>query len=368
MQYPKTLFLHGRPGPHPCHAALARSIDADFLPVDYVLRSLDRPSSRFYRHLSGLVCGLGLLRRRCYGLILAEGSHAPPVIAKKLGLLGRNQKIAALMSSETLYFIKSGYYPPRTCRRLIKLLTCYDTLLCAGPLQVSIAEELIPAPPDGPEILQVSLGFSPERGQTLGQVIPALTSKRLLLVAHGTSEFRAWYKGLDLLFEAFALVSTTYPELELVIVGEWDREFSAGFLAKFPEISSRIMFAGSVKDLGPYISRSCLCVHLARGDAFPVSILELMASGLPTIVSEWTGTREAVEQVDPSLVVPLNAKAAAERIVRYLASPVEEKLRLSAAMRDLAIQEYTEAAAIVRFRAAVLRIFEPTAKVPVDVS
>ena len=309
----RTLFIHGRPAPHPAHASLARSVNADFLPIDYLLHFHDRKSTRLYRYLSGVVCGVCLPRD--YSLIIAEGSHTPPVVAKKLGLLRRGQKIAALMSSETLYFIKSGYYSRRTCKMLTQLLSCYDALLCAGPMQARIARELLDEPPRGPVIATVALGFSPERGEALGRLTPRLDGSRLLLIANGPGEFRAWYKGLDLLFQALELASVACPGLELTILGEWEEGCRDALFVRFPQVSGRVRFAGPSRDLAPHVSNSCLYVHMARGDAFPVSVLEMMAAGLPTIVSEWTGSREAVEQVDPSLVVPLDPRVAADRIV-----------------------------------------------------
>jgi glycosyltransferase involved in cell wall biosynthesis len=348
---PKTVFLHGRPAPHPLHASLARSVNADFLPIDYLLRFHDRKSTRFYRYVSGMVCGMCL--RRDYSLIIAEGSHTPPVVAKKLGLLRQGQKIAALMGSETLYFIKTQYYSKRTCRLLIRLLSNYDVVFCIGMMQTNIARELLDKPPRGPVIVTISPGFSQERGEAFRDLAPRLDGNRLLLIANGPGEFRAWYKGLDLVLEALALASTAYPDLELVILGEWEAGCRNALLARFPQIRRQVRFAGPTSDLAPYVTDSCLYVHLARGDAFPICTLEMMAAGLPAIVSEWTGSREAVEQVDASLVVPLDARAAADRIVRYMSSPLEERQQLSTALRQLAYRKYTQAAAIERFRAAV---------------
>jgi glycosyltransferase involved in cell wall biosynthesis len=366
MHYPKTLFLHGRPGPHPFHAALARSVEADFLPVDFLLRSHDRPASRLHRYLSWLLCGVFLPRRR-YEVILSEGPYMPPVVAKSLRLLRRDQKIATLLSGETLYFMKSGFYPPRTCAKLKKLLGRYDALLCHGPLTTRLAHELVP---QARMIRKFQSGIDPLRAEALAKVSPRLDGNRLLFVAHGPSGNRAWYKGIDLLLEAFTRVAAWRADLELTVVGWWDADYCAPLLARFPQLAGRVSFAGSATDLdqyASYVASSCLCVHLARGDACPISVIEMMAGGLPTIVSEWTGTYEAVGQVDPILVVPLDPQIAADRILGYLRSPLEEKRRLSAICRQVALVQYAQERSFDSFRGALEAVTQPSrAERPVE--
>jgi len=94
---------------------------------------------------------------------------------------------------------------------------------------------------------------------------------------------------------------------------------------------------------------------LARGEAFGISILEAMLAGVPSIVSEWTGAREVVEQVDRQLVVPTDPAAAADRIRWYLGLPTPEKQRLSERSREVAAT-YTEERATQVFRDAISQI------------
>ena len=85
-----------------------------------------------------------------------------------------------------------------------------------------------------------------------------------------------------------------------------------------------IKFEGRVKIL-PYLKKCSLCVHPARGDTFPVSTLETMATGLPTLVSVDTGTKEVVERVDKRFVVPLDERKIAKRISDYFSTDIQKK-------------------------------------------
>jgi len=155
----------------------------------------------------------------------------------------------------------------------------------------------------------------------------------------------------------FARVAASVPEARLVVVGQWDPAAIRNALAQAKQAAGRVLFAGPQTDLTSFLFEAEVCVHLGRGDAFPLSTLEAMCAGLPTIVSRWTGTREAVAQVDPSFVLPLNADEASARILAYLALPNETKRQLSDAFRSEGLR-YTEQAAIGAFRTAVSTLLE----------
>jgi glycosyltransferase involved in cell wall biosynthesis len=99
-------------------------------------------------------------------------------------------------------------------------------------------------------------------------------------------------------------------------------------------------------------SEAALHLHLGRGDAFPIAVLEAMLAGVPAIVSKWTGTKEAVARVHANLIVELDPRRAAESILWYFNLSLENKKQLSAAARATAM-EYTESRAVGEFRQAV---------------
>lgn len=346
---PRTLFIHGRPGPHPFHACLAHAIGADFLPVDFLLRWHDRPSSRVRRYLSWIVCALRLPHPRRYGMFLTEGPHLPPLVLKRLGMLGRGQRVAALMDNETLFFLKAGRYSKRTQRFLRSALGTYDALFCVGSFQESLAQELFSGQSRRPAILKVRSGFPADRFAGLSQITPALDGSRLVFIGNCEVEWRGWYKGLDLLLDAFAQGCWDLDNSSLRIVGRWNEEYIGIQRQALGEMSDRVQFLGHQSDLTKVLSESALYVHLARGEAFGISILEAMLAGVPALVSEWTGAREAVEQVDRRLVVPPCPKAAADRIRWYFSLSSSEKMRLSARSREVAAT-FTEQRAELEFR------------------
>jgi glycosyltransferase involved in cell wall biosynthesis len=262
----------------------------------------------------------------------------------------RRPLIAALMASETLYFINHCVYPRSTCRWLVWALERYDALLCVGDMQADLARSLLRSP--ATPIFSIPGAVSADRLPTLVANRPALDTKNLVCIANGPGGWRTWYKGLDLLVDTFERVAARHLDAQLMVAGSWDAAAVQGLLARLRTASGRVRFVGPQADLTHILSRASLYIHLGRGDAFPLAVLEAMCAGVPAIVSEATGTRQVVRDVDETMVVPLDADAAAERVVGYFASSQDARAQRSEAARSVALT-YTEERAIHAFREAV---------------
>jgi glycosyltransferase involved in cell wall biosynthesis len=348
----KLAFVHGRPGPHPFHGLLAESVGSDFVFVDYKMRWHDRDRSRIYRYASMLVCGS--LFPRKYDVIISEGPHSIPVIARSSTLFGKRPKAAALLDNESLYFLKSGFYPQKTTSRLIKLLRRYDALVCVGDFQFELAEELLSGENGErvPRLCKVHSSIKGDRIESFAKISPELAGRNVLFIGNGPSGWRSYYKGLDVLLDAMQRAVIELPDLTLTVVGEWEDPHIEELLNGRPTIRPNVFFAGKTTNLRPYLERSALYVHPARGEAFGITIIEAMCAGVPCIVSDQTGAKEAVLQVSNEMVTPVDASKVAEGMLAYFALPWEGRTRLSAESRRVA-QEYTEARSIREFRAAV---------------
>ncbi len=351
----RAVFLHGRPGPHPFHAALAHSVGAEPRFVDPILPWHDRDCSAFRRYLSSLLCTLVFPGRSGYDLFLTEGAHVPPVLMRRLLLLTREQRTAALMDNETLYFVKSGYYPARTRRKILWLLHSFDALICIGSMQKRLADDVLLPCRTRPVVYQVTSAVPARRTAALAATEPSLDGNTILLIANGPAGFRSWYKGMDLLTAAFDRAASQRSDLALEIAGDWQDSEIRALRDRHPAVAARIRFLGHVTDLEGPLSRAALYVHLGRGDAFAISVLEAMAAGLPALVSEWTGASEAVSRVGPEWVVPLDAQAASARILAYFDMSLGERRRLSRLSREVAAS-YSEERAFGCFQEVVQEI------------
>lgn len=102
------------------------------------------------------------------------------------------------------------------------------------------------------------------------------------------SRIDVYTKGLDLLLDAFEIISHEFPELRLVLAGyEFDR-FSR-LAASYPDsLKKRIEYAGFVTgaEKVKLLSGARLFVLPSRHESLPISVLEAAACGKPVIVSD----------------------------------------------------------------------------------
>ncbi|HXE12239.1 MAG TPA: glycosyltransferase family 4 protein [Bryobacteraceae bacterium] len=102
-------------------------------------------------------------------------------------------------------------------------------------------------------------------------------------------------KGIDVLLRAFHLVTETHPKARLVLVGDGPQRAEYSALADQLGVSQRVMFVGDQSDPSVYY-RHIFDVNVlaSRSDAFPLSLLEAAAAGLPSIGADVDGIGEAV--------------------------------------------------------------------------
>ena len=128
------------------------------------------------------------------------------------------------------------------------------------------------------------------------------------------------YKGHAELIRAAKQVITKIPESRFLLAGE-DR----GILKELENqvkamgISERVMFLGQRNDIPQLLAASDLSVLASHEEGFSNVVLESMAAGLPVVITDVGGNREAVlDGVTGWLVPPGDPAAMAEKIILTL--------------------------------------------------
>lgn len=298
--------------------------------------------------MSLLTCSFLFPSRKSWDLILADGPQQLPLAMKLLHLLGKQQKIIPYLGGETPYYLWSGYYGRKT-ERLMKQFLKWDAYLCLGEMTAELVRSLVPQERHK-DIFVIQNFIRAERWHELSDCSADLVQNRMLFIGHGPAGHRLFYKGLDLMFEAFSLVRQRLPALSWTIVGDWDSDVRKKLHRDYGVPESSVSWRGSQTHLKETFAEHALYFHCSRGDAWPNTVMEAMAAGMPALVSQWTGTRELARGVDERFVAPLNAAIIAERIQWYFSLGRSERIRFGSQARTIIESRCTETRAIRVFR------------------
>jgi glycosyltransferase involved in cell wall biosynthesis len=141
-------------------------------------------------------------------------------------------------------------------------------------------------------------------------------------------------KDLPILIDAAAVVTKELPTAQLLLVGEGpDREPLARQIRQMG-LHTSVHLLGSQSDIRPYLAAADLAVLTSRSEASSNAVLEYLAAGLPSVLSDIPANRELTDEV---MFEPGNAAQLATEIVSLWRDPAR-RARLSLEYRARALQ------------------------------
>jgi glycosyltransferase involved in cell wall biosynthesis len=123
-------------------------------------------------------------------------------------------------------------------------------------------------------------------------------------------------------------VKAQVPDSSLCIIGK-------GYPEQWKEVEG-VTLTGHVDNLGPYLEKGSLYVQASRADMFSVAALESLQAGLPTMVTELTGSKMLISKLGHWFVRQADAQDIAEGILKYFTLPLSSRRALSDKARELA--------------------------------
>jgi len=307
----KILFVCGNP-PHSVHKKFAESIGADFFHYPE-------------ENLKKRILGLWKIPKN-YDIYFTEGLFNYVILSRSLGFLKKSARIINLFSDPRLFQIVSGKkfdfqklkikrYPfikRKLAKRAIKKL---DGAICIGKFEYRLLKKISDKVPSTIVYAFIKKGFISFNSK--------LEKNNILFIGNGPDYY---YKGIDLLIKIFLKVRKNQQNSKLYIIGKDLTDFQKKF-KKYKNI--KFLGKQDFKGIKKYMKECSLYCHFGRGEAFGVSVLEAMATGIPCIVSKFTGAKEAVEKVNSKFVFSLEDKERiVNKILEYFKKSQKEKLKL----------------------------------------
>ena len=111
-------------------------------------------------------------------------------------------------------------------------------------------------------------------------------------------------KNLELFVRAAARLKSSHPDVRFQIAGDGESRTKLDSLIHELEVQDRVDLLGSVVDIPGFLSHLDAAVLCSHSEGAPNAIMEYMAAGVPSVVTDVGGNREMIAHGRYGLVVP----------------------------------------------------------------
>jgi glycosyltransferase involved in cell wall biosynthesis len=306
-----------------------------------------------------LVCGFRVLG---VPALLAGGLVGRPCILKadSLGEMSGGFFEAGLKKLG----LGRGFIPFRLTLALRnKLLRRADAFVA---ISVSVRDELTSAGVSETRIESIPNGVDTERFRP---VDPAdrgslrrklgLDLERKLVVYTGRL---VSYKGLPVLLRAWRELR---GDATLVLVGSGgldihDCERELRSFVKEHALQDRVVFAGEVDDVVPFLQAADVYAFPTENEAFGLSLVEAMACGLPAVATTIGGVADILRPGATGLAVPPRGEREIAAALDSLLSESDLAVEMGARARRVAVEEFSAGRVVQRYLDLIGRVVERT--------
>jgi hypothetical protein len=175
-----------------------------------------------------------------------------------------------------------------------------------------------------------------------------LPPETAIVIGVGHADLR---KGFDLFSQTAAVAASSEERIAFVWVGGGEWQLLHWLVGSQPDTKGRVIIVSHTEDVSRYYAAADALFVSSREDAFPSTVLEALAHGLPVVAfAGCTGTEELIERTGRVITAfDLNEAAAALAALTRDRDSVRAKARRTIVERDYAFTDYAFRLAQVAF-------------------
>ena len=178
-------------------------------------------------------------------------------------------------------------------------------------------------------------------------------------------------KGIEYLIRALPQVLEKNPQQRLTVIGDGPLKESLLDLCSSISVEHAVSFAGSLpnQEIPAYLQKSAIAVIpsvvTASGDqeGAPVAIMETLACGCATIVSDYPGARDIIIDNHNGLLVSTNSSTQIAEKINYLLANPDAWRSLGEQGRDTIVNNFDWQVICASFQAVFDRVAQVQSKV-----
>lgn len=149
-------------------------------------------------------------------------------------------------------------------------------------------------------------------------------------------------KNIEGLLEAWASArSSIEPDWLLVVLGGGEQRASLGAKAVAVGVSDSVRFVGEQKDVHLWLGASDVYVSSSNREGLSNTLLEAMASGLPSVATRVSGVPQLIDAEDAGIGVDIGNVAGLAGAIVQMASDAATRLRQGSRARAVIESSYT---------------------------
>jgi glycosyltransferase involved in cell wall biosynthesis len=228
---------------------------------------------------------------------------------------------------------------------------------------VSRLSSMVAVSDDLRAFLSDKVGIRKQRVQTIyngvdvnkyNEVAPGTDEKRLLHVQEtdtivGTVGNLYVVKGQTYLLKAIPAVLRSRPNTVFLFAGRGDQEGALRSEAKSLGIEDNVRFLGFRSDVPRLLGIMDIFILPSLSECLPLSVLEAMVMGVPSIVTDVGGNREIIDDTQTGYIVPpANPEALAEKIL-FLLNDTERAKKMGEKAREAITTHFSLPAMIDKY-------------------
>ncbi|MEK7329608.1 MAG: glycosyltransferase family 4 protein [Candidatus Eisenbacteria bacterium] len=174
-------------------------------------------------------------------------------------------------------------------------------------------------------------------------------------------------KGHAVLLDALALLKARGLDFIVVLAGEGSLRADLERRAAAAGVAERVRFAGQVETVGPLLLAADACVLPSLWEGLPLSLLEALARGRPTVASQVGGVPEVIEDGVTGRLVPAGDAAALAAVLEDFHRRPDAARRLGRAGAERVRAEFTWPRVVEAFEAVYDEVLGLASFAPVRV-
>jgi glycosyltransferase involved in cell wall biosynthesis len=141
-------------------------------------------------------------------------------------------------------------------------------------------------------------------------------------------------KGHRYLIEAARSVVSQFPDVHILFIGDGDLREELQAQTRVSGLEEPIHFLGSRNDVPDLLAASDYFVLPSLWEGLPMALIEAMASGLPIIATEVSGTKQVMVPNETGLLVPPGTvQQLKEAVINFLSEPARARAMGAAAQQ-----------------------------------